>query len=804
MLDRFEFRVNPPTGETREVQNLQQWAESQTALGYSPNITPDMLNAAVRMPFKEMTVEQARGFMDTLRTLEHLGKERKMMTIDGQRVAVKAMADEMIVKMQERGEKFTDAQLAERPRRGVDPLYRVALDRLASGLRATAFGEMLPQSQKANRYDMHEVLGPFHRALFEPVFAANYHFLDMSREVSKHFRAEAEKLGTDWQKSLHEIVENHNLLDNSLDVPQKRRLTRGDLIGIALHVGNESNFDKLVNGMRWKPVEVWKALHDNMREQDWQATRILGEAAGAHWPEMVDMNKRLGNASPEKIEPRAFRTKFGEMPGWYAPVKYDPIRSKLGRRKADAELVNPAEGLFNRNYYRADTTTNGSLNARATGYHDFVDLDWHATEKAISDTLRDLAYREAIIDSHKLYVHSDFRKQFERTYGHEEYKALGDWLGRIVNGEVGDERSSRLTAILASTRRAVVANGIAFRISTMFKHGGSAGAKSMGYLSGGGEKYFAARVKDMATNHSAQVIEALAKSPEIRARQQQQDRDLSEKVASLMEPESIHAKAERFGHAGVAYMDFFTAVPTFHAAYDWATTEGVPVRLGGTGKPMNAADAAKWADSVVREAHGTNIEAGRSNLINNRSEVLKQLTILHGFMNNAYGQQVDALDKLLHANGFGKPELLARYLFAQVVPALMAGYITFGPKVDDQPWWVWAGKNIAGEMAGTVPMVREAFSALVEGRESSGMPPWIRALTDTFKAGKAVIKGAEGEPVKAPVKAVGNAGGLLLPGLGQAGATTQFLYDVKTGEQSPHTVGEWLRGVMSGNAEVHH
>jgi hypothetical protein len=802
LLARFDFRQNPPTGPTKQQLQLTQWVESQKAMGYTPTEIPDMLNPEVRMHYKDMSVEQLRGLMDTIRSIEKIGRERRTMTVDGKRMDVAEAAAPIIAKMQERGEKFTDAQLAERPRYGVDPMWRVALDRMQSTLRA-GVSEFMRPDYKGNKYDLHEILGPFQKAFSERLFKAAYDHGDYMDQVAQIKRERREQYGldTDWQKTLDTVVDNHSLMDHSLDVPQKRRITRGDLIGIAMHVGNESNFDKLVKGMEWAPEDIWRTLHDNMSEKDWNAAKTLGEMAGAKWDEVAAMNRRLGNDNPDKIEPRAFQTKYGEMPGWYAPISYDPIRSRLARKKADAKAVNPAEGLFSSNYYRADTTTNGSLNSRASGYYDFIDLSWRPIEKRIADTMRDLAYREALIDVHKLYTFGDFRRQFQRTYGPEEYKHLGDWLGRLVNSEVGDEKQSKLAAISAMSRRALVANGVAFRISTMLKHGGSAAFKSTGYFTGGGEKYFANRIAQMATNHNTQVVEALAKFPEIRQRARQQDRDFANTVASLFEPESLHGKAERFGHAGVSAMDFFTAVPTAHAAYDWAITEGVPKRLGGTGKPMSEADAIAFASKVVREAHGSTNEASQSLLITNKSEIIKTLTTLHGFMNNAFGQNADSLDKLLHANGFGKPEILARTMMAQVVPAIMAGWVTFGGPNDQESWLGWAFHHIGGEFAGMLPMVREGWSATVEGFTSAGLPPWIRALTDIVKVGKDVAKGDE---AKHPIKDVGNAAGLLLPGLGQAGSAVQFLYDEFTGKQHAETVAEWIRGVMSGTAKHEH
>ena len=184
-------------------------------------------------------------------------------------------------------------------------------------------------------------------------------------------------------------------------------------------------------------------------------------------------------------------------------------------------------------------------------------------------------------------------------------------------------------------------------------------------------------------------------------------------------------------------------------------------------------------------------------LINNKSELVKMLTVLHGFMNNSYGQHVDTIDKALHANGFGKPELLARYMMTQIVPAMLAGWVTFGAKKDNEPWYKWLAGVIGGEFSGEVPMVREAYQAVVEGRDSAGLPPWMDALKDIFKVGKDAVQHTT---PKQPIKDAGNAAGLFLPGLGQAGSTTQFLYDAHTGAQQPHTVGEWARGLTTGHA----
>lgn len=795
LLGRFDLRQNVPEGPARAQVSLDNWVRSQVDAGYSPAFTADMLDQSVKMHYKDLTVEQFRGLVDGVKTIEHIGREQKVVTIDGKRLALDTVVGDLTAKMQERGESFTENEIVRPPKWGVDPMWRVALDFVSSKMRG-AVSELVPQQFKANRYDMHEILGPFKGYIFNRVFDANYHKIDMLKGLSDEIRAKVdESLGKEWQKSLLDLVPNKTLMDNALKVPGLRRLTRGEMLGIARHVGNESNFEKLTKGMGWNPADVWAFLHDNMTEKDWKATQITWDAAGKYWPEMEAMNRRLGNTAPDKVEPRAITTKFGEFAGGYAPIDYDPLGSKLAKKQGEKAAINPSEGLYDRSYYRADTTTNGSLNSRVSNYFDFIDLGYHSVERRMHDTVHDLAYREALIDTNKIISNEDFRRQFQLTYGPEQYKSLQQWLGQIANAGNTDEKMSMITSIMSSTRRAVVANGIAFRVSTMLKHGGSAGFKTMGYFSGGGEKFILSRMAAVGTDHAKEVEGAIEKFAEIRARALQQDRDYRQTAASIFEPESIHGKAERFGHSGVAFLDFLTAVPTAWAAYDRAITEGIPVNRGGTGKPMEEHEAVAYANSIVREAHGSNIESSRSMLMANPSELVKTMTTLHGFMNNTMGQQMDMADKFKIA-GFSKPEILSRYMMAMIVPAVWAGVLG-GEFGDNEPWWKGVEKSIAGEYAGCVPMVRDAYHAL-EGYHSAGMPPWMSAMGALAKPIHDVVDVAQGKEVKHPIKDLGNSIGLFIPGLGQIGTSAQYLTDVVTGKEHPKGAGEFLKGTAFG------
>jgi hypothetical protein len=806
LLAQYDFRKVQPTDPKRDEVNLQDWLDAQIEAGYSPVIPNEILNPKNPPHYKDMTVEQLRGLRDSIEAIEKVGREMKMVTVDGVKRDLNDLVNnELIPKMTERGNHFSATELNNKPEKRSDNAMMVALMHFGSWLRS-AQSQVKPQEFKRNFLDRHEILGPFGKAIFERAFAANYHKIDMLKSVSDDFEAMGKSLGREWQDSLLDALPNKTLIDPDEPLvdgkPVYLKMKRSDLLGIAIHFGNESNFDKVARGWGWDKNTLYKFVDDNMTKDDWIAAKAAGDVQGKHWNDIVEMNNELGNVSPEKIEARPFMTRHGEMDGWYSVIRYDPLRSKRGQKEEGAVQINENSGKFGTDYFRADSTTNGSLNKRNAGYTDRVDLDYHYIANAINESLHDLAYRRALIDIMKILKHPDFRAQFKKTYGNEQYLAMQHWVGNIANSVATDRSLSALNKFLASTRTGIVVSGIGFRVTTMLKHGGSAAVKSAGYFPGASKAIFLKRVAAMGTNYRAEIAGAIEKFPEIRARLMQQDRDYKLLQANMFEPESAMGKAHRFGHAGVAWFDMMSAVPTAWAAYDRAVTTGIPVREGGTGEPMTEDQAVMYASKIVREAHGSNIESARSLVMNTNNEGVKMFTTLYGFMNNTYGQATDILDKFKTA-GIGNPELLGRAFAALLMPAMVAGAVSEGVPSDDKGGvWHWMAKAIAGEAAGTLPFVRDAYT-MVEAYQHAGqvgaeswMNTMVQPLIDAYKI-------AVGKEVKRPISDVANAvgTGLHIPGLSQAGATAQYLHDEYTGDQpEPDDFGDVFNGVIKGHA----
>ena len=806
LLSSYDFRTNPTDKPTRAQQNLQQWLESQQMAGYSPVVDAAQLAATPRTGYRDMTVEQLRGLYDTVRSIEKIGRNKLTAMWDGQQVALDDLVKNTFVpKMQERGDRFTADQLYSHENNRDAGRVRMAFERMGSALRATG-AELKPQYFKANQFDMHDVLGPFHE-MFNQVFEANYRKLDMTREQSAKARALADQLGKDWQKSMFDSVPNTRLMDakasEAAGRPVPMRLTRDNLIQMAAHAGNESNFDKLAKGYGWKPEDVWAFLDGKLTAKDAEAVKAQWEWANQYWPEVKAQYERLGQIVPPKIEPRPYPLRLAdgstvEMPGGYMPIRYDPLRSKLGGKQQAERVIKDGETRLGYDFFGRDTTTNGSMNARVDGYTDAIDLRHEALERALRETVHDLAYREPLINVNKIISHPDFKSQFFKSYGREQYDALYTWLGRIANSENVDRQVGTIGRFLRYTRTGMVVNAIALRASTVLKHGGSAAIKSAGYFVGGGEKYYLARQSAMAYDYKAQLQEAFDKFPEIRARAMQQDRDFRQTVSSLFKPESIQSRAERFGHAAVAYADLFTAVATAHGAYDRAVTEGIPENQGGTGKPMTHDQAVRYANQVVREAHGSQIESARSNVMTNPHEGVKLFTTLYGFMNNTLGQATDMADAW-RTSKMSHPVIAARAVAALVVPALWAAVIQNGwPSKDD--WGKWGAEALASEGAATLPFGRDMYAFLAGYQHAGivGVENWMQAVAQPVKD---IARMAQG---KKPSNVIAHAAdalgmGLHIPGLGQIGRSAQYLYDVHTGKQKPKSAAEAAEGVLLGH-----
>jgi hypothetical protein len=313
LLEKFDLRKSAPGDDavTSKQQSLVEWIDAQVKAGYNPTVTPEMLVPAFRKPVGELSVEQFRGLVDSVKALEKVGAERRKILINGEKVSLdEFMADRLVPKIAERGVRFSEDELNNRAEDRLDNAFLVQLDHFKSWLRRVAF-QLKPREFQRNEYDRHELAGPFGEAITDPVIEAAYRKTDMLKGLSEDFAKVADELGTEWQDSLREKVANDRLVDPDKTAQGPTSLmsfTRGRMIGMALHVGNESNFDKLTKGWGWQQADVLRFLKRNMTTSDWHAVQATWDLYEKHWPETEAMYRRLGQTIPRRSRPGRSRS----------------------------------------------------------------------------------------------------------------------------------------------------------------------------------------------------------------------------------------------------------------------------------------------------------------------------------------------------------------------------------------------------------------------------------------------------------------------------------------------------------------
>ena len=128
----------------------------------------------------------------------------------------------------------------------------------------------------------------------------------------------------------------------------------------------------------------------------------------------------------------------------------------------------------------------------------------------------------------------------------------------------------------------------------------------------------------------------LDRSPEMAHRMETVDRDVRDRIRSLLEKEGPVAQVKKFAFYGISMLDMGSAMPTWLGACEKALASP---EEGGLGM-KDEKDAAYFADKAVRNAHGSgNAEDMASVQFGN--EFQKLTTMFYTFWSRFYNRRID-------------------------------------------------------------------------------------------------------------------------------------------------------------------
>jgi hypothetical protein len=729
LLERFDLRKGVSLKALDKRESLAKWIAAQEEQGFEPDLPEYVTAEANRVHYKNLTVEEFRGLVESVKQIEHLGRlKKKLLTAKDQR-DLDAIVDEI----KERIEQSSGGRTVNNEvRNTLEDKVRASVGKFLAAHRKAA--------SVARELDGFEDGGPmweyFTRAMND---AGDY-------EVTK--RAETSKKLYELAKP---IIDGAKMGGKGRFFPSlNRSVNRGEKIAMALNWGNDSNRQRLLGGKGWTAAQVQPVL-DTMTAEEWQFVQGVWDLFESFRPEIAAKERRVSGKEPEWIEavPLDITTIDGQklqLRGGYHPVKFDPLQSgKVGEHAAAEE----AKQLL-RAAYTAATTRRSFTKSRAAEVYDRpLLLSFDGIYQGMNEVIHDLAWHEWLIDANKLLRKLDgpIRTRYGANYVDVLKKAKDD----IARGDT--PAANEFEKALSHVRNGSTIVGMGWNITTALMQplGFSQSAVRIGgkWLGRGMTEFFGS-----PSHMIAKAEEVQGKSKLMANRALTFNREINDVRNRLETSKSeTYQKVEATFFIMIQKMQAMVDYPTWLGAYEKALAD-----------PANDEQRAiALADQAVLDAQGGGQTKDLA-LVQRGSPLLKLFTNFYSYFNVLYNLTSERTKQRVKAKEYGG--LMSDYMLLMVVPAVMSAIIRNATKgEDDEEEYM---KAIAGELVG-YPFgmflgVREMAEAvkLAVGLGNPGIgysgPAGLRFFSEVYKLGQ---QAGQGELDWAFFKAANNAAGIL-------------------------------------------
>ena len=376
LLERFDLRASVSNKDAAKRASLIAWLESQRELGFEPDIPPELVSEAMRKPYRELTLEELRGLIDTVKQIEHLGRlKQKLLTA----------ADE----------------------RAFDAVVATIRDSIAANAKGTRDlrtrntpGAMLADA--GNRFlAMHRKMASVSREMDGfadggPMWDYFIRSMNAAGDRETTHRAEATRKLYDLVKPL--LAQGKMGGKGQHFETLGASFNREERIAIALNLGNAGNMQRLLDGEGWTMARL-KPLLDTITPEEADFVQAVWDFFESYRPEIAAKERRIYGKEPAWVEPQPVVLGGKTLKGGYYPIKYDTARSGRAEAFADAETAKQQM----RGAFTSATTRRSFTKARAeevTGrplVYSFAGL-----YQGTNEVIHDLTWHEWLIDANRL------------------------------------------------------------------------------------------------------------------------------------------------------------------------------------------------------------------------------------------------------------------------------------------------------------------------------------------------------------------------------------------------------------------
>jgi hypothetical protein len=752
--------------------------------------------------WRQMTIDEFRSLSETVDAILHMGREDRTAELDGERVEMKQVIDDLNAQASSRDtgkrvgqtSKATDAEKVVRKFQGL----AASLERVENW---------------ARRMDGGNPNGPFTRTFIKPILAMVYEYRAAKQDKLQRLLAIIEPHKKDLLGKAHHSNELNYTFSN-----------KAELLHAILHTGNESNLRKLLLGGRGEGYAWGKKMPDGSVDtsrwdsmirrfvQEGVLTKADYDVAQQIWdlleetkgPAQIAFRKMKGYYFKE-VEVTGIQTPFGKYKGGYVPaIPEGSLVAESGSNiDADAmgQLVNagvlPGVGA-------------GFTKSRVENYTKPLELNLMKLPGHLDSVLKLTYLGPAVRQAARIARHREFRDAMFGIDPAAIDEMLVPWLHRVARqtSEIpytqGAERT--IGKALGWLRKSTGLQAMAGNVINALQQvtglsSGMVRVKPTAVLRG-----LVASVK--APNASAAMI--IQKSAFMKDRMANTTHDLMANLDDLLTDKwkltKVSEKAQKHGYIAQVLMQNFVDKALWLGAHEQ-----------GLAKGMTDAEAVLEADSVIRTTQGSFNPEDASN-VEARAALGRLFTMFYSYFNTQYNLLRSEAEIAIRESGWvgASPRLFAIYIMGAAIPAVLAEAIiqaARGELGDDDDDGLL---DDIGELfvlsqikffAGMVPFAGSFVNFLINLSNDKpyddrlSFAPVFGNVERLITGGANVYKyatsddGSASRAVKDALSILGTALGLPL---GQLGKPLGYTADVVTGEQQGETAGAWARGLLSG------
>ena len=574
------------------------------------------------------------------------------------------------------------------------------------------------------------------------------------------------------------------------------KLTKENLLAIALNWGTDNNRKRILNFNDVTPVEIVRALGE-LDAADWQFVTNVWELFDSYFPRLQEVEANLSGVMIEQQQAVPFQIMGRDgalytLKGGYYPIKYDRHKNyAVGRITQD-------EGI--RSQMSSNVRLGMGLGATKERQQRVVykpRLDLAVLTEALTDTIHIISMRETVRDVSRIIHDKQFQDVITEEYGTSVMELLENWVLDCWQPEIRDKYI--LDTLSRSLRQKQTMAVLGFKTATALLNICNVGPMAA-YLGVGRSlqalKKFYGRPREYYNF-------IMNKSAFIRNRAETMDRDMGD----MMKRQGFLAKADKFTALSFWFItktDLMLACPMWLSEYQRSFQENFQ-----SGKSAAEIDriAVEAGDQAVRRVFGSGQMKDLAP-VQKGSEFWKIFTMFYSYSSVVYNA-ISAKHMQHKYNPHKWIKMLPTLILWLVVPAFLEAVIKNSIKGDSD--WEDILKdtmaNTVNTASGGVPVLREVtplvMNAVLEGRNygTSKIPVYdfVDQILKTGFTAKSVVEGRK-EPIDLVydlIKTGTYASGLPLTFF-DAGATTwQFISNmIDEGELTAEAVKEYIWAVL--------